>query len=115
MGHRFWVPLQSEPGQDLVFFLACRLRFYVSKKKGVLQLVFVQVCKGSRVTAEADEKQQLKKMFCLLQRKTRGSCIVMPNVVEFKTFRQVIRKKGANHFGKQQEFKTLAQGRKHGK
>ena len=50
------------------------------------------------MTAEADEKKQLKKMFCLLQKK-RGSCIAMPNVVQFKTFWQVI--KNSKHFGKE--------------
>ena len=38
------------------------------------------------VTAEADEKKQLKKMFCFLHKKTKRSCIVMPNLLHFKNF-----------------------------
>ena len=51
-------------------------------------------------------------MFCLSHKKTKGSCIVTPNVLHFRKIWQVIRKKSAKHFGKQQEFKTLWQGRK---
>ena len=67
------------------------------------------------MTAEADEKKQLKKIFCHLHKKTKGFCIVIPNVLQFKTFQEVIKKKSAKYFGKQQELKTLWQRRKHGK
>ena len=91
----------------LCFFLACRLDFSVSKKNAVLQLVSVQVCKGSQVAAEADKKDKLKKKFCLLHKKNKGSCIVMPNVLNFKKSWQVTGKKSAKHFAKQQKLKTF--------
>ena len=107
----------------ILFCFGCQLRFSFSKKNGVVQLVSLQVCKGSGVTAEAHEKQQLKTMFCLLHTRNKGvlhcntkraacqNMLCSDKEEESKTFWQATRVQ--NTLARKETFETVVSSRQH--
>ena len=98
----------TKPGQDFGFFLHAD---YDKKERNtaVRLCASLQGFRGKDTIVFRLQRQmkiKSRKNCFAFYKQNKGSCIVMPKVVHFKTFSQVTGKKSANHFGKEEELKN---------